>query len=140
MYTGIQKNELGFTLIHYLFLLTILTISLPLLSSLLQSMPDDSTTDELSIRAFTHFIRDDVIRAIDFEVNSDVLTLYLYDGKRATVSKYNNVVRRQVNGEGHEVYLIGVKDISFVPHSEGFYMQVVSEQGDKYEKSIQFYQ
>lgn len=139
VYMDILKNDQGFTLIHYLFLLSILTISFPFVSYLLQAVPYPSNKDELSIQTFIYFIRDDAIRSTNYQLKDNEITLYLPNGDKATISKYNHVIRRQVNGEGHEIYVMNIQDLSFKPTTHGFRIRITSMQGEIYEKSFSVY-
>lgn len=140
VYTVIRKNENGFTLISMLFMLAILAFSLPFLAYLIKSISYTSNFDEIAGNQFFQFLRDDVSKAIDYHVESSRLTLIIDEDTTVTIEKYKDLIRRQVNKEGHEIYLQAVKELTFTAHPYGVQTTVTSLQGERYEKTIIFYE
>ncbi|MGM8365124.1 competence type IV pilus minor pilin ComGF [Virgibacillus sp. W0181] len=136
---GMMTTERGFTLVHYLLLLTMIAVSLPLMSYLIKSVHYPIPKEEMAMQTFVNFVRDDIIRASTYHIQDDELTLELHNGKEATISQYKNTIRRRVDLEGHEIYLMNVENLSFSPVPKGFRIRVTSIQGETYEKSITFY-
>ena len=113
---------------------------MPFLSYLTKSVSYDSNYEELSIQQFFKFLRDDVINAADYQVNSNKLYLTLNEEETAKIETYQDVqVRRQVNNKGHELYLRNIKELKFEEVSYGIRTTVISKQGVTYEKTIIFY-
>ncbi|MDQ0231963.1 competence protein ComGF [Metabacillus malikii] len=77
--------------------------------------------------------------ALDVEVNADELIFYNKEGERVSVHQYGQLVRRQVNGKGHEIYLLNVKKLSFMKVKNGVDVSVVSENNDKYHHTLFYY-
>lgn len=136
----IFQNEKGFTFITYFFAISLISITIPFFSYILTMLNESTSYSSQNIHTFLHFIRDDVIRAEQYEISNDQLSLSLHGGRKATYEQYENVIRRQVDGEGHEVYVMDVKDLRFTPLSYGFKMHITTNQGELYEKTIVFYE
>lgn len=53
-------------------------------------------------------------------------------GQLVSINHYQNVIRRQVIGKGHEVYLLKVKKVDFSQGPFGVRLSVTSEAGESY--------
>ena len=135
-------REAGFTFISTIFMLFVLSLSLPFLGHLIKAAGYGTNYEELSINQFYQFMRDDFIRATRTNVIGNRLYLGLDEdgGEIAIYEKYGNSIRRQVNGRGHEIYLQNVDDITFTPQQYGVKIKLISKSGAEYDKSIVFYE
>ncbi|WP_162986426.1 competence type IV pilus minor pilin ComGF [Virgibacillus sp. Bac332] len=106
---------------------------------MLKSISNQSDIHELSIQQFFQHLRNEVMQATDFRIVANKLLL---ESNGATVSfeLYQELIRRQVNGLGHEIYVRGVKDFSLAPLSYGFQIIITSTEGDTFEKDIILYE
>ena len=136
----IYQNEEGFTFITYFLALSLIAITIPFFSYILNMLNEPSTYSTQTIHTFSHFSREEVIRAEHYEISNNQLSLFLHDGSTATYHQYNNAIRRQVNGEGHEIYVMDVNDLRFIPLPYGFKMHITTKQGELHEKTIVFYE
>ena len=135
-----RHREQGFTFITVLLTITILSITLPFLSYMIQAADSESNYEEASVQQFFQFVRNEVIQSTSFQVKDKKLYLnQKYKHISATLELYGSFVRRQINGQGHEIYLRDVKDVSFTPLPFGFHISVTMLSGDKYEKTIVHY-
>jgi len=134
------KNNAGFTFISLLITLIIIFTTLPLLVQLTKTVSYRTNYNELSIQQFYHYLRDDLIEATAFQVSEHSLELLLQDDNTAIYSMYGRLIRRQVDGRGHEIYVRDVKDITFTPLPYGMLTEVTSLEGDVYEKVLVFYE
>lgn len=135
-----KQREKGFTFITVLCSIVILSVSLPLLGYLLQSMNSKSTYSEISVQQFFQFVRDDIIDATNIYVTNRKLYLVKpHENKTATLELYGTLVRRQVNGKGHEIYLRDVEGISFTPLPYGVQVTVITTSEERYEKKFAYY-
>lgn len=139
-YIVYQKNEHGFTFFSVLVTLTILFTTLPLLGYLLKSVSYSSNYDDISVYHFFHYLQNDVTNAIEYEVKGDKISMQLQgeDEAMASIGQYNQLIRRQVNGKGHEIYLRDVKDFTVTSLAYGFHVSILTLQGEHYEKTIVF--
>lgn len=140
VYMERAKNNAGFTFISLLITLMIISTTLPLLVQLTKTASYRTNYSELSIHQFFQFLRDDLIEATAFKVSKHSLELSLPNDDAASYSMYGRLIRRQVGGRGHEVYVRNVKNITFTELSYGVLAEVRSLEGDIYEKVIVFYE
>lgn len=138
---AIGKNERGFTLISILLSISIIAVTLPFTGYLINSTTDTSSHyEEISTTQFFHFLRDDVIKASSYIIDPSTLTLTLDDETTATIEKYGKLIRRKTNRGGHEIYLRDVEAITFTELPYGIHTTVTSMQGERYEKTVIFYE
>lgn len=135
-----NHKQSGFTILTMLIAMTIIIITLPILAYTTKSVVQESNYEELSIEQFFQFFRDDLIRAEDIRVNTNIVYFNTADERDASISQYNDLVRRQVVGKGHEIYLRDIKEITFSPLPYGIHIALVSLKGAHYEKTFAFYQ
>src|SRR5699024_2236227 len=113
-YMAYRKNEQGFTFFSMLVTITILFTTLPLLGFLLKSVNYSSNDDDVAVHQFFHFLQNDVTDSIEYDIEDDMITLHI-PGKEETIAsigQYKQLVRRQVDGKGHEIYLRDIKDFT----------------------------
>lgn len=140
VYTAIKTCEKGFTLLSMLLIMTILFITLPLLSHLVNAITYTSSYDEISVQHFFQYLRDEFILATDYSVENNRLTLRNLEERRVSFEKYKNEVIRKVDNTGHDIYLRDIKDINFVALPFGVQVEITSLGGNTYEKTIVFYE
>lgn len=147
VFTAFSKDERAFTLISMLMGLSFLAMTLPFLIHTLQTVRLDSHYEELSIQQFFTVMRMELLNTKDVTVENGK-TKISYEVSQsqtsgtpeiATIELYNNLVRRQVEGLGHEVYLRNIKTISFERISHGIHVTILGIEGGLYEKSIILY-
>src|SRR5699024_10853196 len=139
-YTVIDNNEKGFSMISMLITITIIFVTLPFFSYLLSHLSSSSHQEFFSVTQFFLFLRDDLIESPRVEiVDTQSINYELRNGEIAEISKYNDIVRRRVQGKGHEVFLRDVKKLSLKRISNGIQVELTTEQGEIYEKQIILY-
>lgn len=132
----------GFSLISHLLMLTLILITFPFISYMLQSIETPSAKEELSVHQFFQFIRDDVIRSLHAVATHDKLVLSIpseLNEQTIIYEQYGNLIRRQVNGQGFEVYVRNIAELYFQPLEFGFKIIITTSSGEQYEKTISFY-
>lgn len=133
------KNDKGFIFISLLLSLVTAIITIPLLISVLQMNLIDDMYDHHSVNSFYYLIQNELLIAKDYNIHSDSLTILSTADEKIKFSKYNNVIRKQVNSRGHEIYLRDVKDFLILPLDFGFKIIIETLKGDIYGKSFSFY-
>lgn len=134
-----MRREAGFTFIETLLSLFILVLTIPFVVHILQlAMANDQDT-HLSVEQFFVFIRNDAISAHDVTVDGNRLYLHLASGETAKIEQYNQFIRRQVNGQGHEIYLRDVAAFKLEERNEGVKVLVETLEGESYEKTIKLF-
>ncbi len=111
------------------------------MSTLIQASKIPSYEQELAVQQFFSFLQDDVKNATSYRLkeSGSVIKLDLIDGFVTTIEKYDNLIRRRVNGAGHEIYLRNIKKLQFAPAEHGFTIIVILGEGEIYEKNIIWY-
>ncbi|WP_080874599.1 competence type IV pilus minor pilin ComGF [Oceanobacillus timonensis] len=136
------NNQKGFTLISMLVALTVLTLTLPFVHYALSTLSLKQTyTEALSMQQFFIHLHDDIIASTSIHVADNQLHIRFLDRndnteKTATFSQYNHSIRRQVNRQGHEIYLHDVSDVAFEEQTNAIFLTITKESGEVYEKTI----
>ncbi|RDW21931.1 competence type IV pilus minor pilin ComGF [Oceanobacillus chungangensis] len=142
-YLEYMLHERGFTFVSMLFAITILFITLPFTGYLLNGTTNTSNYEQISVYQFFQFLRDEVIRSTDISITDGKLQLLQKINNKpaiTTIEKYDSLIRRQVDGTGHEIFLFDVKELTFIHDPIGFLIRVTTLQGNAYEKRIVFYE
>ncbi|KKI91456.1 hypothetical protein WQ54_14875 [Bacillus sp. SA1-12] len=71
-------------------------------------------------------------------MKSTEITFINNEGKLVSVQYYPNMIRRQVNGTGHELFLLKVKTIEFNQVSSGIRLTLISKAGKNYHHTFRF--
>ncbi|GFZ77658.1 hypothetical protein GCM10010978_19000 [Compostibacillus humi] len=132
-------KEKGFTFISLLCTLSILALTLPFISLSFRTVKAISYEEEFSVHHFFQFLRNEVIESSQLAIENPQSILLIQDDKRITIKQHGEVIHRQVDGRGHEVYLMGVRSVRFRPLPYGVHAEIIHTNGEKYEKAIVFY-
>ncbi len=135
---GIRKDSHGFTFPSLLLSLGIFFISAPLIIYIIQTFHYKDNYDLLSVSQFFHYIREDIKFASAININNNTLELTLHNGDLATIEQYNQLIRRRVNGLGHEVYLRDIQEVLFTSLQNSFKITIDTIDGGHYEKIFIF--
>ncbi|HLR01129.1 MAG TPA: competence type IV pilus minor pilin ComGF [Virgibacillus sp.] len=136
----LKKNESGFTLLSNMLAIVIIGLILPLLAGLYQAAADmPSYTEEISIQQFFQFLRDDLTKTVSCQVKDNKLVMTLSNDKQTRIEHYDTLIRRQVDGKGHEIYLRDIKSVSFDTLSYGIKTTIISSKGETYVKNLACY-
>lgn len=140
-YSGTLSNQKGFTLLSILLAISILFITIPFLEYVTKSLDYTTNYTDLSFYQLFHFMRDDIIRSTDYTIGDQVISLHSLAGTMVTYEKYQDIIRRRVNGEGHEVFIQkNIEDLTFEKISYGVKAIITTTDGAVYEKKFTIYQ
>lgn len=131
-----HPSSAGYSMISMLFTISIIFISLPFITYLLSSLSYTSHQEAVSVNQFFLYVRDDLIESEKYEMGQHTISYELENGDNASITQYQNLVRRQVQGKGHEIYLKNVQQLSFKPVTYGLRVSVRTLQGELYEKTL----
>lgn len=134
-----RKDKNGFTFITTIMMISILALTLPFLSYAIQTVQPASNYDELAMDEFYRFVRDEIIKSQSVYVIDDTLYLVQEEDDLATISLYYEVIRRQVNGQGHEIYLRDIAAVHFNEQPYSIEMIITDLKGRTYEKTFSIY-
>jgi len=140
VYMPINKNEAGFTMISVLIMFTIIIIMMPFFVYFMQMISPTSYDDELAARQLFIFVRNDAILAEQFYERNNKLYFTVNERETATIEKYQDVIRRQVNRKGHEIYMRNIEQLETESLAHGIRVIVTTITGETYEKTILYYE
>lgn len=131
-------NKQGFTLINHLLRLVILFIFLPLLTLIISRAEMIHKNNIEDVYQFYIFVQNEINLAS--ELNKVGNDLYITDinDHVIKISQYKDVIRRQVNQEGHEILLRNVQDMKIKAKERGFSLEIHLMNGESYERIIVF--
>src|SRR5690625_7494675 len=66
--------------------------------------------EDISVFHFFHFIQDDLFLTQEYKIVDNQLYLTFYDGREVEITKYNDLIRKKVSGQGHEINLRNVNN------------------------------
>lgn len=135
---GMLSNQ-GFTLVETLFALSVFSVIVFFLSPLFQIMlRDDDLNANLQQMEWDVFCSE-----IKFELHSSTSIISTGDHLVFTTSlgtvtfeKYNDSLRRQVNGTGHEILLQNVDKVSFSKIKNAILVSVTDTTGKDYSVTV----
>jgi|SRR5690625_3902160 len=133
-------NDNGHTLLSMLFALAIFSLTIPFLAMLISNTNYTSNYNMSSVQHFFHIIRDDLLHSPTYAIKKNKIYLSNFQDQEITIEHYGSLIRRQVNGLGHEIYLRQVENVTFKKLPYGLHATVTLNGGETYEKSIIFYE
>ena len=136
----IRKNESGTTFLSVLITFVIVIITLPILVYLLTYVEPVKHNNELAVNQFFMFLRNDVLTSEHVYSDDNKMYFLLSTGEIAHIEQYQNVIRRQINGRGHEIYIRNIDSFTLQPISFGTWVTITTEEGEVYEKKIAHYE
>lgn len=129
-------NERGFTFSEMLLTIMIISITMPIIVYLFQLIQVDTDETDLAMMQFFIYLRDDVLRAESVSVTENEMYFQLTTGETVKIERYNDLIRRQVDGKGHEIYARDVKKFHLKRLSYGTKVSITTTEGKTYEKII----
>lgn len=135
-----KTDESAFTLLEMLFVLSILAITLPFVIYLMQQIQTTTGHENASVQHFFVYLRNDALRADEMYGENNRLHYKINEFETATIERYDQVIRRRINGKGHEIYLRHVESFHVQPVDFGFHITITTTKGVTYEKTIASYE
>ena len=130
---AVKRNTKGFTLIEVMFSLSVLVVIASLMPILFLSLHGANERLEESVAAewdlFLMQFRKEVEKHDIEKIDQQKLTLKSKEGDTILFSSYGSLLRRQVNGMGHEVYLTSIQSISFSLQGTLLQLEVLFQNG-----------
>ncbi|WP_186575795.1 ComGF family competence protein [Aquibacillus kalidii] len=131
-----QANKSGFTLASTLVALSLTMLLISTITILLSTINQHSFNQELSVRQLFHFLSSEVNQASKVSSSHSSVTYSKHNGETVTIELYGQLIRRQVDGTGHEVLARSIKSLNIKPLSYGMRVTVMTLNGEEYEKII----
>lgn len=136
------QNENGFTLLHALFTLFIISIIFQSLPAILQQLSIynlKNHTKSLEVYQFFHFVNEELYTASTVTPILDGVQINKQNGDNVEIERYGKIIRRQVNKQGHEWLLNDVDAITVKQSKNGFILSLEMTNGEMYEKFFILY-
>jgi competence protein ComGF len=134
------KND-GFTLVEMLFSLGLFSLLSVFMTGALANLTewhieDTNTNARMEWNIFIRQLDLEFQYTKDFAVPKNNVLLLDKKGEEITYETYNNMVRRRVNGTGHEMALQNVKSFHLKKEENLLIISVMLLNGDVYEKKL----
>ncbi len=133
------SNDKGFTLVEMLVTFSILLVILSLISPFLSVVFRDNNDqfNKLEWQILIQQMKMEVREASEITVSKNNSVFFKNpSGELVSFEKYNDKIRRRVNGKGHEVLLQQITDVTFESKTDGFLISVVTVDGNTYQAVI----
>lgn len=130
------QNERGYTLLNLLLSFLIYSIIISSLTMILHFLlansqqPNDLKPYEWEL--FVIQLHREMKESRNITVTESALSFTNKQGQLVNINRYQNLIRRQIGGQGHEIFLLKVQSVSFKQESSGVRIHVVSEAGKDY--------
>jgi competence protein ComGF len=135
-----SKQNSGFTLVEMLITLSGLLIIVSFMPMLLNIQwikeHQSERFNRLEWQVFARQITSEVREAREVEIKQSAIYLYKFNGEKVSFEKYGNLIRRRVNGQGHEILLQSISAVQYKMEHDGIRVKVRTEQGKEYETFI----
>src|SRR5690625_4184346 len=119
-----RSDESGYTFTSMLLSLTIIFISIPILLFSMNHLRFIPTNDSLSAQQLFFILQNETYTAQHIYTINDRLYIVLNENETAQFSHYEDIIRRQINGRGHEVYLHRVKSLQMEQLPYGVHIKI----------------
>lgn len=139
VYMEWRNNELGITLISHLLRLVIILITLPIIVFSINNIKVLPLSESLKVQQFFFILQLEAYTAKNVYTSNNQLFFTLSTGETAQFHNYQDVIRRQVQGRGHEIYLRDVKSLMTTELPYGVHVQVTTLKGDTYERTLVYF-
>lgn len=130
------SNNKGFTLLEAVLALGILILILASVPPLLNPLTQDTKSEAVSVRQALHFISMEVHKGGTVNTAKDKLYIQDLQGRTAVFEQYKDMIRRQVDEKGHEIYLHHIEDLTIIQDGSYIVITVLGKEGASYEKWI----
>ncbi|AIF66789.1 hypothetical protein GZ22_09140 [Terribacillus saccharophilus] len=132
---GISNNK-GFTLLEAVLALGILMLILASVPPLLDPLTQDTKSEAVSVRQALHFISMEAHKGGSVNTAKDKLYIQDQQGRTTVFEQYKDMIRRQVDEKGHEIYLHHIEDLKIIQDGSSIVLTVKGKEGSLYEKRI----
>lgn len=132
------KNNRGFTLyetIFSLFILSIIIFIIPFILNFFTS-PQTEKLHKKEVELFFINISREIHNAKNMYVNDGELIIVLQNNDKASYEQYQNMIRRRVNKQGHEVLLQNIESVHFEIDEHLVTVSIHGKHNETYERNI----
>ncbi|MGM0523093.1 MAG: competence type IV pilus minor pilin ComGF [Bacillota bacterium] len=116
------RNNNGFTMIELLLTIQVTILTTILLSMLIPFMKPPSSYHSFQVYQFLGSLEKEIQTSQHVHIDDHTLSLTSLNGDIITINQYQHVIRRQVNGRGHEILL---RDVAAFTLTEKDQIQII---------------
>lgn len=131
-----RHKDAGFTMLEMLFSLSVMIVILFFFSLLVGSLHVENRTAELEMETMFQQVAKDIRKAVAVEVRSNRLYLLSPSGDEVMFEHYHNMLRKRVNGRGHEVVATHIANVHFSQKRNGVVVELQRENGELYSRRL----
>lgn len=131
-----EPNQDGITYLSVLFAFAVLLLMLPFFTVVYSSIETKSYQEELEVNQYFRFVQDETEISSHIAINPSLLTFYYPDGTSSQFNHYENLIRKQTEGLGHEILLRDVNTIHYSVTSYGMKITIKTASGKSHDKKI----
>jgi len=143
-FVQVLSSERGFTLLETLLtfslLLLIISISTSILHPFIQNNVKNDSLNFLEWDNFIFKVQNDINAGIRVTSTLHRIQIEAADHSISSYEQYQQIIRRQKNGTGHDIALQNIKDIQIYPISFALLtIKVTDLKGVTYERNLNVY-
>ncbi|WP_169891127.1 competence type IV pilus minor pilin ComGF [Litchfieldia alkalitelluris] len=129
-------NSSGFTLIEMLVSLSIVLVIVALFVPVLQVMHEKQKVEmnRMEWEVFYQQTKLEIKESVQIKVTPSILYVTTVNGQVVSYEKYQDKLRRRVNGTGHEIQLQNISSAKFLALPNGVELSVVDLSGKNYNR------
>ncbi len=111
-------------MIELLLTMQVTILTMILLSMLIPYMKPPSSYHSFQVYQFLGSLEKEIQTSQHIHIDNNTLSLTSLNGDIITITQYQHVIRRQVNGRGHEILL---RDVGVFTITAGHHIQIMIE-------------
>lgn len=136
------RKDNGFTMVEMLISLVIfMMLSILVIQIFLTVRENFAKKNQLHLKEWETFsiqLKNEIKNSKDQSVSDNKLYL-ITRGSFVTIEQYKNIVRRQVDGMGHEIMLQNIADFQVKLEADYITVQVIDDEGNQYTRKFHPY-
>lgn len=127
-------KDKAFTLLETLVNLSLVVILFIILPTLFTSF-SSVTHNDLSVEKFLIMLNEELTQAYSITTHDNKLYLNTHPNRTIIIEQYENIIRKRVNHQGHEIYLRQIKRFEVSKHKQLLKVTLITHEDVKYEKT-----
>lgn len=132
----ILKDKNGFTMIEQIFTLMIILMLLPIVQLLILYVHSPTDKFNVEMNDAANAIFQMVLSGYDVNVVDNRLRFKNQNNQTVLIEKYNQLIRRRVDGEGHEIISRDIKQLIFSMDKDILSFEITMKNNENIKKQI----
>ena len=133
-----EKDQNGFTLLEVLISFSIVLIIISFLTPFLQIIGENKSVglNKYEWEVFKQQAAIEVRAASEMTISLNSLTLTGLAGEKISYERYQDIIRRRVNGTGHEIMVQRIASVKYEPIVNGVLISIVDHTGQTFQSRV----